>query len=223
VTGYILDESTPEQIRAEGETYGPIAQELRELAGATIRTTVAPEVAAEALARLREARELLTSELGGATYGVRFDKEGKSRAWGNAVVGLRNAVAPPLDVQVGTLPDGHEGVWAEFDLGAQYEGPPTLVHGGVSALILDQILGQAAAEAGKPGMTGTLTIRYRKGTALGRVRAQARVDRVEGVKTFAVGHLETADGVTVEAEGVFILPRWAREKSGPGDKPLRFD
>jgi hypothetical protein len=30
---------------------------------------------------------------------------------------------------------------------------------------------------------------------------------VEGVKTFAVGHIADANGITVEAEGVFIHPR----------------
>ena len=64
---------------------------------------------------------------------------------------------------------------------AAYEGPPGLVHGGVVALLLDQILGGAADHAGVPGMTGTLTVRYRKGTRLGPVRVTARVDRVEGV------------------------------------------
>jgi len=33
------------------------------------------------------------------------------------------------------------------------------------------------------------------------------------VKTFAVGHLADEDGVTVEADGMFILPRWARDHS----------
>jgi hypothetical protein len=39
------------------------------------------------------------------------------------------------------------------------------------------------------------------------LRAEARVDRVDGVKTFAVGQLTDADGATVTAEGIFILPR----------------
>jgi hypothetical protein len=39
------------------------------------------------------------------------------------------------------------------------------------------------------------------------LRAEAHVDRVEGLKTFAVGHIADARGVTVQAEGVFIHPR----------------
>jgi hypothetical protein len=53
-------------------------------------------------------------------------------------------------------------------------------------------------------------MRYRRITPLGDLHAEARIVRTEGVKTFAVGHLADADGVTVEAEGVFIQPRWAR-------------
>ena len=73
------------------------------------------------------------------------------------------------------------------------------------------MLGEAAGAGGKPGMTGTLTIVYRRGTPLGDLRAEAWIDRVEGIKTYAKGHLKDAEGVTVEAEGVFILPKWARE------------
>lgn len=33
----------------------------------------------------------------------------------------------------------------------------------------------------------------------------------EGAKTYARGYLSDADGATVEAEGVFIVPAWARD------------
>jgi hypothetical protein len=42
---------------------------------------------------------------------------------------------------------------------------------------------------------------------------ESTTTRVDGVKTFAVGHLPDEDGVTVEADGVFILPRWAQDHS----------
>ena len=32
------------------------------------------------------------------------------------------------------------------------------------------------------------------------------------MKTYVVGHLADEDGVTVEAEGVFIKPKWARDE-----------
>lgn len=135
---------------------------------------------------------------------MRTTPDGGTVAWGNAVVGLRNAVAPPLVLH-------HEAdglVWSEFNLGAAYEGPPAHVHGGVSALILDHVLGATAHKLGRPAYTGTLTLRYRRRTALGRpLRAEAHIDRIDGVKTYSIGHIADADGVTVEAEGVFITPK----------------
>ena len=50
-----------------------------------------------------------------------------------------------------------------------------------------------------------------RGTKQGPVRAEAWIDRVDGIKTFARGTLSDAEGVSVEADGIFIKPSWARE------------
>jgi acyl-coenzyme A thioesterase PaaI-like protein len=222
VPGYLQDELSPEEVDRQRALYGPITDAVRDLVDATIRTTVdddevrAVHAEIEALtARLR------TSQLDGP-YGVRFSR-GRGRPWGNPVVGLRNAVAPPVVIE--HHPSANGEVWADFHLGAAYEGPPGLVHGGVSALILDQVLGEAAGAGGKPGMTGTLTLRYRQGTPLGDLRAEGWIDRVDGIKTYAKAHLIGPDGVTVEAEGLMILPRWAREAIAQqtGEAPSYFE
>ena len=49
-----------------------------------------------------------------------------------------------------------------------------------------------------------------RATRLGNLHAEARIVRTEGIKTFAVGHLADDEGITVEAEGLFIQPRWPR-------------
>lgn len=213
MSGYQVDDATPEEIEAERATYAPIADATRRLADLSIRTRVSPEVAATAHEHLEAALALLGKDVDAEPYGVRYSSSGVTRAWGNAVVGVRNPIAPPLSVV-----SDEDGVSAEFELSAAYEGPPGLVHGGVSALILDQLLGEAAAAAGKPGMTGTLTVRYRRATPLGTLRGEARVDRVDGIKTYAAGHISDAEGVCVEAEGVFILPRWARSDEAAPQK-----
>jgi acyl-coenzyme A thioesterase PaaI-like protein len=207
MAGYVHEELPPEEISRQEALYGPLAQAVRELADASIRT----EADDASIQAAREEIEAITArlrvhQLDGA-YGIRFNADGTGRPWGNAVVGLRNPVAPPLEIK--RDPGGK--AWADFHLGAAYEGPPGLVHGGVAALVLDQVLGEAAGAGGKPGMTGTLTLRYRRGTPLGDLHAEASIDRVEGIKTFAVGHIADAEGLTVEAEGVFILPKWARK------------
>jgi acyl-coenzyme A thioesterase PaaI-like protein len=77
--------------------------------------------------------------------------------------------------------------------------------------VLDHVLGDAASSPDTPRFTGTITLRYLRTTRLGNLHAEARIDRIEGVKTYAIGHLADEEGITVEAEGVFIQPRWARE------------
>ena len=94
------------------------------------------------------------------------------------------------------------------------------MHGGICALVLDHILGEAASDGlTQPKFTGTITLRYLRGTPLGPLRAEAFIDRIEGVKTFARGYLSDADGATVEAEGVFIQPAWAETRD---DVPMKF-
>lgn len=99
-------------------------------------------------------------------------------------------------------------VFTDFHLGAAYEGPPGNVHGGISAMVLDHALGEAASDGEKPRLTGTITLRYVCATRLGQLHAEAGIVRTDGVKTFAVGHLADDEGVTVEADGVFIKPKW---------------
>ncbi len=184
-----------------------LAQSVRRLIDATIRTEVDVATLASVKSKIDCATEQLSASLMPVSFGVRQTSDGQSRALGNVVIGARNPVAPPLVIHNDT--DG--AVHADFVLGAAYEGPPAHVHGGVCALILDHVLGATAHLPGKPAYTGTLTIRYLRGTPLGQpLRVQAQVDRIDGSKTFAVGHIADAEGVTVEAEGVFIHPRTAQ-------------
>lgn len=187
--------------------YAPLAESVRALVDATIRTEADADTVAEvkrdidaAVARLR------ARQIDGA-FGVRVTREGRGISWGNAVIGLRNALAPP----VLTRRDETDRVSADFDLGAAYEGPPGHVHGGVSAMILDHLLGEAASPDQKPRFTGSITVRYLRATPLGPLHAEAVRARCEGVKTYCTGTIADAEGITVEAEGVFITPRWLRD------------
>jgi acyl-coenzyme A thioesterase PaaI-like protein len=183
--------------------YEPLTQSVRRLIDAVIRSDTDEETVTKAQALVDEATELLGARLMPGSFGVRSTADGRNIAWGNVAIGLRNPIAPPLVIHHG--PTGQ--VHTDVDLGAAYEGPPGHVHGGVCALILDHVLGATAHQPGEPAYTGSITVRYLRPTPLGRLRAEARVDRVDGAKTFAVGQVADADGVTVEAHGVFIRPR----------------
>jgi acyl-coenzyme A thioesterase PaaI-like protein len=215
VSGYQRDDITAERLEHEKGLYGPLTEVVRDLVDATIRTTVDDDEIRAVRAELETlVSRLRASQLDGP-YGVRFSSTGRGRPWGNPVVGLRNAMAPPLVVER----DSTGRAWSDFHLGAAYEGPPSLVHGGVTSMILDQLLGEAAGAGGKPGLTATLTQTYSRATPLGDLRAEAWIERSEGIKTWARGHLRDAEGVTVEAEGLFILPRWAREALAEREEP----
>ena len=88
-----------------------------------------------------------------ATQLPRLDDPSEGRRVFNPVTGIAHPLAPPLIVR---QEDG--GVVAEIALGLAYEGPPTFVHGGMSALFMDQMLGSAAGAAGLWGMTAHLEL-----------------------------------------------------------------
>jgi acyl-coenzyme A thioesterase PaaI-like protein len=184
-----------------------LAASVRRLIDVTIRTDVSAATIAAAKRDVDTATARLSESMLPGSFGVQTDSEWRSRALGNVMIGARNPVAPPLVIHHSA--DGT--VHTDFALGAAYEGPPGHVHGGVCALILDHVLGATAHRPGKPAYTGTLTLRYLRGTPLGQsLRAEAHVDRIEGSKTFAIGHIADENGVTVQAEGVFIHPRRAQ-------------
>lgn len=194
-----------EQLRAVHE---PLTQAIRDLVDAGIHTGADDATLRDAKAAIETVTETLRRTRRDDTLRARHATTGRPLTWTNPAVGLGNAIAPPMEIE-----RAKDGRWvSEFTLGAAYEGPPGLVHGGICALVLDHILGEAASDGlTRPLFTGTITVRYLRGTPLGPVRAEAWIDRVEGIKTFARGEVRDADGVTAEADGVFIMPAWARD------------
>jgi len=192
-----------ERMRA---VYEPLAASVRELIDATIRTEVDADTVAAVKADIDAATARLRSAQCDGAFGVRFTTGGDRMAWGNPVIGIRNPIAPPLKIER----DDDGSIFTDFHLGAAYEGPPGHVHGGISALVLDHVLGEVAADEQNPRFTGTITLRYLRPTRLGRLHAEARITRTDGYKAYAAGHLADDEGITVEAEGIFIQPKWAR-------------
>jgi acyl-coenzyme A thioesterase PaaI-like protein len=122
----------------------------------------------------------------------------------NPVTGSGSGLAAPLQVEV----TGTGVVVGRCTLGLAFEGPPSFAHGGVSAMLLDQLLGYATSAAGHPGMTGRLEIWYRAPVPLQTpLQLTAEVGEVAGRRVRARGKITTVadpDSVLVEASGVFI-------------------
>lgn len=201
------DEISAAEFERLKDLYGPLAQAVRDLIDATVgsdadETTVrAARLAIDEVTRSLRRRD----EDGGRQ--LRHAETGLPLLADSPVVGFRNPVAPPVVIRH----DADGRCWSEFTLGRAYEGPPGLVHGGICALVLDHLLGEAATRGLREvRFTGTISLRFRRGTPLGRLRAEAFIDRCEGAKTYARGFIGDDDGPTVEAQGVFISPAWAR-------------
>ncbi|MDP9118408.1 MAG: PaaI family thioesterase [Actinomycetota bacterium] len=125
----------------------------------------------------------------------------------NPVTGPENALAPPLHID--GLRDGSVG--GATTLGLPYQGPPGLVHGGVSAMLLDHTLGLANHWAGDSGMTATLVMHYPRPTPLFEpLTVAARQIGVDGRKIRTVGTISAQGQECVRAEGLFITARTTR-------------
>ncbi|MEU7031956.1 PaaI family thioesterase [Streptomyces sp. NPDC046275] len=121
------------------------------------------------------------------------------------VTGVGSPIAPPMQVT-----PAEDGLTGHCVLGIAHEGPPGYGHGGVSAMLLDELMGRACAATGNPGMTISLQMRYRSPVRLETpLRVSARVTGIEGRKIFVTGSTtaeEDPSALLVEADGIFIAP-----------------
>ena len=119
---------------------------------------------------------------------------------GSPIVGAENPLAPFVTIDITP-----EGVTGRVVFGAPYEGPPGHVHGGVIASTFDELLSIANIRGEAPGVTGRLTVHYRKPTPLHReVLIETWHDRRQGRRIIARGTMTVDGEVTAEAEGLFI-------------------
>jgi acyl-coenzyme A thioesterase PaaI-like protein len=181
----------------------------------TLRLSDPPaDVLDRVAARVQEATTLLAAHPGdadrmqGATgpfvpAPAHRKRAGEKLAWHfsfSPVVGILNPQSPPIEMTF----DG-ERIRGRTVIDARFGGPPYTVHGGVVALIFDELLGNTNYCLGVGAMTGTLQIRYQRPTPLGReLELTGWLDRVEGRKVFTRGTISVDGLVTASSEGVFL-------------------
>jgi acyl-coenzyme A thioesterase PaaI-like protein len=193
----------PDAASAGDDERFELAHQLRRVTSAMVGTPIAePDIVTAAAAVKAVADELERVAAPGRRLRAQPDPAGHPQEFfpTSPVIGFANPVAPPVVVEA---VDGELRGTAYFDY--QYEGPPTCVHGGVIAMVFDEMLGAANILARSPGMTGTLTIRYRKPTPLRTpLRLEARFMGRDGRKITTYGAIFHGDVLTAEAEGLFI-------------------
>ena len=202
---------------ARREAVGELGDALRELVDAAVLTEVPIDDLAAATAAARDLAERLRAESRPLTGIAGVDDPEVGERWYNPVYGPGNPLAAPLRVDVSA-----EGqVSARITLGKPYEGPPGLVHGGFIATLLDHVLARAARSAGHGGLTGSLTVHYRRPVPLGvPLVLEARLESVDGRRAAARARLVAGDdpGTTLaegDAQLVALRAERAAEVFGP--------
>ncbi len=201
-----MGDVVPDKLHDRREAVAELGAELRTLTDLLVRTEAGAGVLRDAARRLREVAPALRERIRDVAEPASVDDLMGGIRMFNPVIGAGNPIAPPLRIEIG--PNGAEG-WCT--LGQAYEGPPMYGHGGVSAMLIDQLLGHAAAASGHPGVTTHLSVRYRRPVPLDvPLRVWGRVIDVEGRRVSAVGGLTTAaepDVPLVEAQARFARLR----------------
>jgi acyl-coenzyme A thioesterase PaaI-like protein len=142
--------------------------------------------------RLRYAHGFAESATAG-DVGAFFDQ--------SPMIGLANPLAPPISIST----TGERTAVGEVTFGSAYEGAPGCVHGGFVAAAFDEVLGFVQSLGERPGMTGTLTVRYEKPTPLHTpLRFETELLRMQGRKIFTEGRLLAGDLLCATAQGLFV-------------------
>jgi acyl-coenzyme A thioesterase PaaI-like protein len=197
----------------EDETLSPRRAEMRRLADAgrdLIERMAGTDPPHEEIERAAELLEEAARVLEGPGKVRRYTGFAESANAGgdphahfdhSPIMGMANPIAPRTRIESG----GEGSVVMHVRFGSAYEGPPASVHGGVIAATFDELLGMTQSLSGQPGMTGTLTVRYRRPTPLHRdLHFVGTLERVEGRKIFTSARCYDGDVVTAEADGLFI-------------------
>ena len=109
-------------------------------------------------------------------------------------------------------------------LGTDLCGHVGIVHGGLLATLCDEGLARCGFSAlpNKIGVTASLTVNYKNPTPAGSfVVLKAETTKVEGRKVWVKGRIELLTEtdepgkVLVEAEGLFIEPKYAKARLQP--------
>jgi acyl-coenzyme A thioesterase PaaI-like protein len=121
------------------------------------------------------------------------------------MIGFANPIAPPVEVWSVRGESGRREIRGRVTFSDAYEGPPGCVHGGVIAAVFDEVMGAANIITENPGMTGTLTVRYRRPTPLlAPLDMVARFTGTERRKIFTWAGIYHDGALTAEAEGIFV-------------------
>lgn len=104
-------------------------------------------------------------------------------------------------------------VEARYTVAPSFQGYPGIVHGGIIAAMLDEVVGRVmmTEDPNRFFMTAKLEIRYRSPVPVGEeLRLHGQLEKEKGRMSFAHGTLFLADG-TLAVEASAAMVDWTRE------------
>lgn len=109
--------------------------------------------------------------------------------------------------------DGEESVVARVVVHPLFAGPPERVHGGIQALVVDELMGSVNRMRGRQAFTASLTVNLRAPAPLGvELVLRAWLDGVDGRKITILAEGHGPDGLFLDGSGLFI----SRADAAPG-------
>jgi acyl-coenzyme A thioesterase PaaI-like protein len=181
-----------------------------------VRALIASRAPASVLTDAAQRLEALAAELQPHGVDSRYaDTDGLALGVGTELIlehhpflGPSNPMAPPVELERND--DATVSAAVTYDL--RHEGMPGHSHGGWIAALFDQVLAvSAAGVAGRPSMTGTMTIRFLRPTPIATsLHFEASAERTGERTLRALATLSAGDEVTAEAEGIMVMPRGER-------------
>jgi uncharacterized protein (TIGR00369 family) len=98
-------------------------------------------------------------------------------------------------------------VSSEFTLTLAQQGPPGYAHGGLSAAVLDEVMGAAVWQAGNTVAAAKIEVNYRRPVPLEKlIKTKGFITRRVRRKIYARGEIFFEDGtLLVEGKGLFVI------------------
>ena len=122
----------------------------------------------------------------------------------------------PASIGLSFVKESDESVVCTGTIDPMFAGPPERVHGGVQALIIDDVLGALNRMRGRQAYTAYLKVDYIGPAPLAApAKFRAWVHNIEGRKITLRGSGDGPDGRFMEAEGLFIQRQDLPEGSAP--------
>ncbi len=109
---------------------------------------------------------------------------------------------------------GERRSWSDFVLDDQFEGWSGMVHGGIIATILDEVMAWALVAEDNWGVTARMSIDFKRPVTVGTaVRGEGWVVRSRRRLVDTAGHIVDADGtVLATAEAVYLAASEERKR-----------